>query len=53
MSEEEINALDTIMSQCNVLESHGQKLLALKVMVCIAEELRNQAIEPKECDDRG
>ena len=53
MSKEEINAIDTIISQCNVLESHGQKLLALKILVSIAEELRNQAIKPKGSDDRG
>lgn len=51
MSKEETNAIETIWAQCEILESHGQKLLALKIMVCIAEELRNQATEPKESDD--
>lgn len=51
MSKEEINAIETILAQCNVLESHGQKLLALKILVCMAEELRNMANEPKESDD--
>ena len=53
MSKEVFNAIDTIMSQCNVLESHGQKLLALKIIVSIAEELRNSTTEPKGSDDRG
>ena len=51
MSKEEINALDTIMSQCSILEKHGHKLIALKVMVSIAEELRNSTTEPKGSDD--
>lgn len=51
MSKEVFNAIDTIMSQCNVLESRGQKLLALKIIVCIAEELRNSTTEPKGSDD--
>lgn len=53
MSIEETNAIETILAQCEILESHGHNLLALKILLCIAEELRNQATEPKESDDRG
>ena len=51
MSKEVFNAIDAIMSQCNVLESRGQKLLALKIIVSIAEELRNSTTEPEGNDD--
>lgn len=53
MSKEEINAFETILAQCKILHSSGHNLLALKILLCITPELRNQATEPKESDDRG
>lgn len=51
MSIKEINAIKAIVAQCEILHSSGQNLLALKIMLCIAPELRNLTTEPKECDD--
>ena len=51
MSKEEINAIDTILTQCEILYSHSQKLLAENILLCISHELRNVTTEPEECDD--
>lgn len=51
MSNEEIDAIETILVQCQILHSHSQKILALRIILCIREELRNQAIELKGSDD--
>ena len=51
MSKEEINAIETILDQCKILHSHSQKILALRIILCVREELRNQRIKPEECDD--
>ena len=50
MSKEEINAIETILDQCKILHSHSQKLLALKILLCITYVLC-VTIEPKENDD--
>ena len=51
MSIKEINAIKAILAQCKILHSHSQKILALRIILCVNEELRNQATQPKECDD--
>ena len=51
MSKEEINAIETILAQCKILHSHSQKILALRIILCVREELRNMATEPKESGD--
>ena len=50
MSKEEINAIETILDQCKILHSHSQKLLAVKILLCITYVLW-LTIEPKENDD--
>ena len=51
MSKEEINAIETIVDQCEILHSHSQKLLAENILLCISHVLRNQTTEPEENDD--
>ena len=50
MSKEEINAIVTILDQCKILHSHGQKLLATNIALCISHVLRNLATEPEETE---
>ena len=50
MSKEEINAIETILDECKILHSHSQRLLALKILLCITYVLC-VTIEPKENDD--
>ena len=51
MSKEEINAIDTILTQCEILHSHSQKILAENILLCISHVLRNVTTEPEESDD--
>ena len=51
MSKEEINAIETILDQCEILHSYAQNLLAVKILLCITPVLRKLATEPKKCDD--
>ena len=51
MSKEEINAIETIVDQCEILHSYAQNLLAVKILLCITPVLRKLATEPKKCDD--
>ena len=50
MSKEEINAIDTILTQCKILNSHSQKLLAENILLCITPVLRNLTTEPEETE---
>ena len=50
MSKEEINAIETIVDQCEILHSYAQNLLAVKILLCITYVLC-VTIEPKENDD--
>ena len=51
MSKEEINAIVTILDQCEILHSYAQNLLAVKILLCITPVLRNLMTEPEENDD--
>ena len=48
MSIEEINAIETILAQCEILHSHSQNLLAENILLCISHVLRNVTTEREE-----